>query len=310
MQDRYLQLTAIATQQHGAFHRGQAVTLGISRAALLRRTRNGGLQNPYPGVYVVNGSPATWERAVSIAVMSCAPGGVASHATACHLFGLAKRPRTIEITVPTKGMPIRDFVIHRSTDLTEVDVVTVSGIRCTSPARSLVDAGIPWGEGLASRCLSEAVRRGLTTEQEVAKVLHRIARRGRNGVGPMRGVLMERLGWNEITEGMMEDEFLRIMKAAGVDLPESQVTIHRRGGKLIARVDFVYHRFKLVIELDGEKYHSDRESFRKDRRKQNALVLEGYRVLRFTYFDVFAAPEYVVAQVVAAISARRTANLS
>lgn len=93
-----------------------------------------------------------------------------------------------------------------------------------------------------------------------------------------------------------------IMKAAGVDLPEAQVNIHRRGGRFIARVDFVYHQFKLVIELDGEAYHSDRDSFRKDRRKQNALVLEGYRVLRFTYFDLFVAPEYVVSQVVSAIA--------
>jgi hypothetical protein len=33
-------------------------------------------------------------------------------------------------------------------------------------------------------------------------------------------------------------------------------------------------------------------------------VLENYRVLRFTAFDIFAAPEYVVATVVAALNAR------
>ena len=301
MNDLYLQLTAKATLQHGVFNREQATKCGISRAVLLRRLRNGGLNSPYPSVYVVNGSPATWERAVAVAVMSCA-GGVASHATASHLWDLAKRPRIIEVTMASKGRPEREFVIHRSTDLAESDKTIVNGIPCTSPARTLVDVGIPWGEGFVIRCLSEAVRRGLTTDKEVATVLHRVARRGRNGVGPMRNVLMERLGWNNVTESMMEDEFLRIMKAAGVDLPEPQLSIHRRGGRLIARVDFVYHQYKLVIELDGERYHSDRDSFRKDRRKQNALVLEGYRVLRFTYFDVFAAPEYVVSQVVAAIA--------
>ncbi len=94
------------------------------------------------------------------------------------------------------------------------------------------------------------------------------------------------------------------MRAAGIDLPAPQVNISKRGGRWIARVDFVYPDIKLIIELDGERYHSDQNAFRKDRRQQNDLVLEGYRVLRFTSWDVFAAPEYVVASVVAALTTR------
>ncbi|MCA1736255.1 MAG: endonuclease domain-containing protein [Actinobacteria bacterium] len=70
----------------------------------------------------------------------------------------------------------------------------------------------------------------------------------------MRDVLIERMALLGLAEGPMDEEFLRIMKAAGVDLPEPQVEIHRRGGRLIARVDFVYHQYKLVIELDGEAF--------------------------------------------------------
>ena len=91
------------------------------------------------------------------------------------------------------------------------------------------------------------------------------------------------------------------MFAAGVELPTPQVNIAKRNGRLIARVDFVYRDLRLVIALDGERYHSDPNTFRKDRRQQNDLVLEGYRILRFTAWDVFAAPEYVVASVVAAL---------
>jgi very-short-patch-repair endonuclease len=70
-----------------------------------------------------------------------------------------------------------------------------------------------------------------------------------------------------------------------------------------SRVDFVYREINLVIALDGEQYHSDRMTFRNDRRQQNALTLENNRILRFTAWDVFAAPEYVVATVVAALRA-------
>ena len=117
----------------------------------------------------------------------------------------------------------------------------------------------------------------------------------------MRRVLSDRLGWSALTESQLESEFARIMLAAGVVLPTPQVNIVKRNGRLIARVDFVYEALRLVIALDGERYHSDQTTFRKDRRQQNDLVLEGYRVLRFTAWDVFAAPEYVVASVVQAL---------
>jgi very-short-patch-repair endonuclease len=119
----------------------------------------------------------------------------------------------------------------------------------------------------------------------------------------MRTILADRLGWSALTESQIESQFLRIMKAAGIELPEGQVRIRKRGGRLIARVDFVFESIRLVIALDGLAYHSDQQTFCRDRRQQNDLVLEGFRVLRFTAWDVFAAPEYVVASVVAALNA-------
>lgn len=259
---------------------------------------------PLPEVYLVSGSPATWHRAVAVAVFGSGQGAIASHATAAHLWDLLPRPRVIEVTTPRPWRLPRDHIIHRSTDLVAGDITEVEGIPCSIVARCLVDVGVPWGEGIAARCLDEAVRRKLTTAREVATVLHRVARRGRNGVGPMRAILSDWLGWSSLTESQLEDEFIRIMRGAGVELPEPQVNIVKKGGRLISRVDFVYRDVRLVIALDGERYHSDRNAFRSDRRQQNDLTLDGFRILRFTAWDVFAAPDYVVASVVAALRTR------
>ncbi len=298
-----LRITARAARHHGAFTRGMALELGASPSMVDRRVRNGDWHRPYPGVYVVPGTPATWERAVVTSVFGSGPGAVASHRTAAHLYGLCTRPRIIEVTSPLKGRAAREYVIHRSTDLVADDLTEVIGIPATSITRSLVDVGVPWGEGLASRALDEALRKQMTDLMAVANLLHRVARRGRRGAGVMRSILEDRMGWSGITQSQLEDEYLRIMRIAGVTLPVSQVRIIKRGGRTIARVDFVYPEVRLVIELDGERYHSDRDTFRYDRRRQNELIQEGYRVLRFTTWDVFAAPDYVVAQVVAALNA-------
>jgi len=303
MESSYLALTAKAAAQHGAFSKKQATDLGVASSVLSRRVRNGSLVRPYEGVYVVAGSAATWERSVIVAVFSTSADAVASHGTACHLYELARRPRQIEVSVPGGSRPVRSHIIHRSTDLIPADVQLVKGIPCTSPARTLVDSGIPWGVKFAARCLDEGVCRGLVTDIEVASVLHRVARKGQNGVGPIRLVLITRSGWAGLTESQIEAELFRLLKEAGIDLPEAQVRIHGRGGGVIVRVDFVFHDVMLVIELDSFNFHADQQSFRRDRRSQNALVLEGYRVLRFSAWDVMAAPEYVISQVATALAA-------
>lgn len=296
-----LQLSALAARHHGVFTRAEALAMGLSSSAVTRRVESGLWLRPAPGIYVVAGSPATWRRAVAIAVVGAGSGAIASHLTSAHLWGLAKRPKVIEVTTPHAWRRTRNYVIHRSTDLIAGDVVELDGIETSTVARMLVDIGVPWGEAMAARCLDEAERKKMTSARQVAQVLHRVARKGRNGVGPMREVLKVRLGWASITDSQLEDEFGRIMAIAGVELPEPQVRMIKRGGRFITRVDYAYRELDLVIALDGEQYHSDHMTFRRDRRQQNELVLENQRVLRFTAWDVFAAPEYVVATVVEAL---------
>jgi very-short-patch-repair endonuclease len=303
--DVVLLISAEASRHHGVFTRECALRAGATSSFISRRVQSGAWIRPLPAVYLVSGSPATWHRAVVVAVYGSGAGAIASHATAAHLWDMIKRPRVIEVTTPNLWRPPREHTIHRSTDLMTSDIAEVEGIPCSTVARCLVDIGVPWGEGIAARCLEEAVRRGFTTDREVATVLHRVARRGRIGVGAMRAILSDRLGWSSLSESALEDEYVRIMRAANVELPEPQVNIVKRGGKLISRVDFVYRDIRLAIALDGERYHSDTRTFRKDCRQQNDLTLEGFRVLRFTAWDVFAAPEYVVASVVAALRTRK-----
>lgn len=205
-----LRITARAARHHGAFTRRMALESGASPSMVDRRVRNGDWQRPHPGVYVVPGTPATWERAVVTSVFGSGPGAVASHRTAAHLYGLCTRPRMIEVTSPLKGRAVRGYVIHRSTDLAVGDVTEVMGIPTTSVERSLVDVGVPWGEGLASRALDEALRRQMTNLMAVANLLHRVARRGRRGAGVMRSILEDRLGWSSITQSQLEDEYLRM----------------------------------------------------------------------------------------------------
>ena len=69
----------------------------------------------------------------------------------------------------------------------------------------------------------------------------------------------------------------------------------------VGRVDFLFGE-RLVIEIDGEEYHSDPVAFEADRRRDALLSAWGYRVLRFSYRQVMDRWPEVEAAVRAAIA--------
>ena len=66
-------------------------------------------------------------------------------------------------------------------------------------------------------------------------------------------------------------------------------------------IDVVFLARQLAVEVDGWAWHSDVDRFAHDRRRQNALVLAGWTVLRFTWHDLTSRPQMVIAQIRAAV---------
>ena len=100
-------------------------------------------------------------------------------------------------------------------------------------------------------------------------------------------------------ESDLEARLLRTIVDAGLPapIPQFHVTI----GTARYRLDFAYPTERLVIEGDGFAFHAGREQFENDRRRQNDLVLAGWRILRFTWRQVCAEPVGVARQIGAAL---------
>ena len=81
----------------------------------------------------------------------------------------------------------------------------------------------------------------------------------------------------------------------------AQFEVRGTDGRLLVRVDFAWPAQRLVVETDGFAFHADRAGYRSDRRRTNALILDGWRVLRFSWEDVVREPAAVVAAVRAAL---------
>jgi very-short-patch-repair endonuclease len=84
------------------------------------------------------------------------------------------------------------------------------------------------------------------------------------------------LGWGkERTRSDLERLFLRICRQHGIPKPEVNVEVGPY------EVDFLWRTERLVVEVDGYRYHSSRRAFRADRARDRYLGERGLAVLRF-----------------------------
>jgi len=88
----------------------------------------------------------------------------------------------------------------------------------------------------------------------------------------------------------------RAVRAGRTPCAAEQFELRLRDARVL-RVDFAWPACWLIVEIDGYEFHHGREVFVHDRRRQNALVLAGWTVLRFTPDDLRSQPEALVAQV-------------
>ena len=123
----------------------------------------------------------------------------------------------------------------------------------------------------------------------------------------LHGYVRRRRGWQGIsqarhvvelaepaTESLMESVLRIVLLERGCPRPSVQQWICDRRGTRIGRVDIWYDQARLAVEYDGD-WH--RHNLVEDNRRQNLLLDQGVRLLRFTASDVFQRPDAVAAQV-------------
>lgn len=67
-------------------------------------------------------------------------------------------------------------------------------------------------------------------------------------------------------------------------------------------LDIAFESIRLAIEIDGRAFHSGASPFETDRLRQNAMVLDRWVILRFTYRQLVEDPDYVVRTTLAGIA--------
>jgi hypothetical protein len=288
-------ISDVAVRQHAVVAVRQIVALGLSARAIRGRVMTGRLHRVYPGVVAVAAPRLLTRRGwVMAATLACRPGTVACNRAASALFELRLAQRAwIDVTTPGAGGHRRAGIrVHSGTTLTQADVTVVDSIPCTSLARTLLDVAEDATPREVERALDRAEQQRLLDMRAIDDVLQRA--NGRRGAKLLRAVLAEHTVGSTLTRNDLEEAFLRIARAVKLPPDASNVWIPFPDGGG-AEADFLYRDQHLIVETDGRDPHTSRKAFTADRRRDQRLMLLGWRVVRFTWQQITTQPAEVAA---------------
>lgn len=259
----------------------------------------GRLRTMRRGVAAVGGAPPTWRQTVRAALLAAGPDIAASHATAIRLWlGVRFDDRSIHVTGRLGRQIVMDGVVgHRSGQLLDGDVVELDGMRITSPLRTIIDLSglIPFVR--LGKLFDEFVRRGqIDLEVARARVAELRPAPGRS-VRAVRGLLGARIPGYDPGDSPLEARIVRVIDRCGLPRATQQFEVDFAGVRY--RLDFAWPDRRVFLEGNGFGFHRLASDLDRDARRQNELVMIGWRPIEVTFGMTDAEIERVLRAVLA-----------
>jgi hypothetical protein len=225
------------------------------------------------------------------AVKAGGEGALLSGLAAAHLLGLIKgRPPRPEITTPTERR-IAGIATTRSKQACRNHAAKWRGIPTTTVPRTLIDIAPRLSPDRLARACHEAGVLHRTTPRQVEQIL----RHNAPGATKLKAILR---GDTKVLLSKLERKFLQRLTEASLPLPE---TNKPAGGR---RVDCRWPEHKLTVELDSYTYHSSRDAWENDRRREREAYARSDQFRRYTWGDVFDAPAQMMSELGALLALR------
>jgi very-short-patch-repair endonuclease len=155
----------------------------------------------------------------------------------------------------------------------------VRGLPVTTPARTIIDLARVLSEDELERIVDLADQRHLVDFAAL-----RSARSA-----SLQAVL--RAYAPAPTRSEMERRLLRLCREHNLPRPETNAIVEG------LCVDFVWRDRRLIVEVDGYRYHRSPTTFETDRERDVHLTVRGWRVMRFTWRQITRRDAWVAAAV-------------
>jgi hypothetical protein len=297
-------VSSLAQRQHGTVNRSQLRGAGISDRTISRLVADGVLERVVPGVFVVGGSPDTWHRQLAVELHRSGPLALVSHRAAAALFRLDRfRPGHLDVASPVQvartGTNVR---LHRSSDLPSRDRTVADGLAVTTPTRTLIDMGRYVNPTRLGSMIDDAVRRDLTTYEDLHTRHAELARPGRDGIRTVALALADRPIGSPVPGSPFETLVRRLLTGAGLPEPAMQHPVPC--DDITFLLDLAWAKELVAVECDGFRFHRTPDQLEWDDRRRTELGRRGWLVHHVTWRQYRRDPDELVSQVAASLRAR------
>lgn len=262
------------------FTADQARRLGITKARLDAALVEGELVRPLRGVYLRAEAELTVSVRARAAWLVLGPTSVLVDRTAAWLWGVdCFRYAELDGIPPLESCVLRG---HQATERDEVDGVTrdllpedwveVAGVRVTTPLRTAADLGCRLWAPHALGAMDALMRAHGFTQQDLQRLLRRYRRR--RGVVQLRTLVAL---VDPRAESQPESWTRWFIVEDGLPCPKPQVWVVVEGEWV--RLDLAYPRARVLVEYDGEEFHTSPEDREHDEERRDALRRAGWIVV-------------------------------
>ena len=189
-------------------------------------------------------------------------------------------------------------IVVRSEVLAPGEAEQVGGLAVTTPARTAFDLGrlLPETEGVQRvDALLNATDLKIVDIERVA-----LSRPGGRGLCRLRQTL-------ELVDGGAESPYESLTRLQlvrrGLPRPETQIEVRDEFGRVFARLDMGWSRWKVAVEYDGKQHWSDGRQRAWDIDRMALLEAAGWVVIRVSV-DLLRRQGVIIERVAAALAAR------
>jgi very-short-patch-repair endonuclease len=288
------ELDSFAIHHHGLITLQRTLHAGVGRDTWYRAIRARRIEQLYPGVARVWGSPDTLQQRALAAVWALGPGAMASHRTAAALWRVERptgEPVDVLTTRRTRSARRDGVIVHRPRDLMDLRPVLRDRVPTTNPLRMLLDLGAVDPDGVHPAMIA-VMSSKVASPAAVRAALFRHARQGRHGVTALRQSLQEWIGGELPPDSELESKMGQLVRR--YRLPEVEFHAIAAGYE----VDFLVVGSNVVLECDGWGTHGlDRDQFEFDRIRAAELTAAGYVIVRFTWTRLQRQPDAVATDI-------------
>ncbi len=289
----------LGLRNRGAVSTADLRSVGVTAGHV--RSRQGGLLTSVaPGIFVVG---LVTTEAMASAALLCVDGSVLSHGSASELHGLPSRPPE-SITVSSVRRTRRSLAgvrIHRTRWLPIEDRSFVASRPVTSASRTICDLAAECSAQRLRHLIEVAIASKRMSAGEFQACVLSYRRQGREGSRTLRILCEDLFADSSVAESELERRTVEILRRHAVGGWVSQFRPPWFDG-VRGTVDFAWPDRRVILEVDGRRWHATTQAFEEDRRRDQAAVAAGWRPIRAGWQQVVHRPAELVAVLRAALS--------